>query len=107
MRKSTPRLETESREQGTAGRVPFGMSRGPGPRIELVFALRNGGVLAVTHDLGSPVTADTLDRYCGELRQAAAAGKDWGEFADSWSGTGQRAYIQLGEVVGFTARPAR
>ncbi len=107
MRKNTPRLETESRESGAGGRVPFGMSRGPGSRVELVFALRNGGMLAVTHDLGGQVNVDTLDRYCTELRQAVAAGQDWGEFADSWGGTGQRAYIQLSEVVGFTARPAR
>ncbi|HZU05293.1 MAG TPA: hypothetical protein VFB73_04920 [Chloroflexota bacterium] len=107
MPRRTPKLESESRPAGAPGPLPFGLSRGPGQRIELVFALRNGGMLAVTHDLGTPVTAETLDRYCAELREAVAAGKDWWQFADSWGGTGQRAFLQLSEVIGFTARPAR
>jgi hypothetical protein len=104
---TAPHMETESRESGTAGRVAFGISRSASQRIELVFALRQGGVLAVTHDLGAPVTSDTLDRYCAELRDAVEKGKDWWQFADSWGGTGQRAYVHLEHVVGFTARPAR
>jgi hypothetical protein len=106
-RRRPPQLESESRPADAPGPLPFGLSRGPGQRIELVFALRNGGMLAVTHDLGAPVTAETLDRYCAELREAVAAGKEWWQFADSWGGTGQRAFLQLSEVIGFTARPAR
>jgi hypothetical protein len=108
MRRATPpQLESESREPALPGRVPFGIARGPGNRIELVFALRQGGVLAVSHDLGASVTADSLDRFCKELREAVEAGKDWWQFADAWGGSGQRAFVNLGEVVGFTARPAR
>ena len=106
-RRTEPRLDAESREPALPGRVPFGIARGPGNRIELVFALRQGGMLAVSHDLGAPVTAESLDRYCAELRQAVEAGKEWWSFEDAWSGSGQRAFVQLGEVVGFTARPAR
>ncbi|MBX5490303.1 MAG: hypothetical protein IRZ14_04025 [Chloroflexi bacterium] len=102
-----PRLESEHRESPAAGRVPFGIARTQSQRIELVFALRQGGTLPVTHDLGTAVTADVLDRYCEELRQAIAAGKEWWAFADAWGGSGQRAYVDLSQVVGFTARPVR
>ncbi len=101
--KHTPRLEASGRE--ASPHLPFGISRSPSQRVELVFALRSGGTLAVTHDMGAPVTAESLDRFCAELRQAVG-GSDWREFGDSWAGTGQRAYVQLAEVVGFTARPA-
>ncbi len=87
--------------------MPFGISRSPSQRMELVFALRNGGMLALTHDLGAPVTAESLGAFCDELRQAVGVGGEWRDFGDAWAGTGQRAYIQLGEVIGFTARPAR
>jgi hypothetical protein len=107
MKRSKSPHGQESREPSLPGRVPFGISRGPGNRVELMFALRQGGVLAVSHELGQPVSAEALDRFCKELREAVAAGKDWVDFADAWGGTGQRAYVNLAEVVGFTARPAR
>jgi hypothetical protein len=106
-RKLPARAERESREPSLPGRVPFGMARSQSTRIELAFALRQGGILAVNHELTEPVTAESLDRFCRELREAVSAGKDWLDFADSWGGSGQRAYVQLSEVVGFTARPAR
>jgi hypothetical protein len=102
-----PRLESEPRDHAVAGRVPFGIARTQSQRIELVFALRQGGTLPVTHDLGTPVTAEVLDHYCEELRQAIAAGQGWWQFADAWGGSGQRAYLDLSQVVGFTARPVR
>ena len=102
---NAPRMESSARE--ASPHMPFGITRSPGQRIELVFALRSGGMLAVTHDMGAPVTAETLDRFCAELRQAVGGASDWREFGDAWAGTGQRAYVQLAEVVGFTARPAR
>src|SRR5438552_254475 len=105
-RRRPPQL-AESREPALPGRVPFGIARAQGNRVELVFALRQGGVLTVTHDLDEPATAESLDRFCAALREAVDAGKEWRAFADSWSGTGQRAYVHLGDVVGFTARPAR
>ncbi|HLH25448.1 MAG TPA: hypothetical protein VK066_23255 [Chloroflexota bacterium] len=104
-RQSAPRLEAASRE--ASPNTPFGISRSPSQRVELVFALRNGGVLAVTHDLGTPVTAESLERFCTELRQSLGGAGDWREFGDAWAGTGQRSYVQLSEVIGFTARPAR
>ncbi len=106
-RRTSPHSQGQTREPSLPGRVPFGLARGPGQRVELMFALRQGGVLAVSHELGEAVTAESLDRFCRELREAVAAGKDWVDFADSWSDTGQRAYLNLAEVVGFTARPAR
>ena len=106
-RVNAPHAQGETREPSLPGRVPFGIARGPGNRIELAFALRQGGVLGVNHELAEPVTAESLDRFCRELREAVAAGKDWVDFADAWGGTGQRAYLQLSQVVGFTARPAR
>src|SRR5438105_2003488 len=66
-RRTAPRLESTSRE--ASPNTPFGISRSPSQRIELVFALRNGGMLAVTHDMGAPVSAETLDKFCAELRQ--------------------------------------
>jgi hypothetical protein len=104
-RQTRPRLEASAREASPS--TPFGISRSPSQRVELVFALRNGGMLALTHDMGAPVSAETLDKFCAELRQAVGAGDDWREFGDAWAGTGQRSYVQLGEVIGFTARPAR
>jgi hypothetical protein len=106
-RKNAPHAQGETREPSLPGRVPFGIARGPGNRIELAFALRQGGIMAVNHELAEPVTAESLDRFCHELREAVAAGKEWLDFADAWGGTGQRAYLQLGEIVGFSARPAR
>ena len=107
----TPRLERAGMEststQSTAGRVPFGITRSQSQRIELVFALRQGGMLPITHELGQAITAEALDRFCEELRQAIAAGKDWWSFADNWSASGQRAYVSLDQVVGFTVRPLR
>ncbi len=103
---TAPRSEQAgAREAG--GTLPFGISRAPSQRIELVFALRNGGMLAVTHDLGVPVTAEALDKFCAELRDEIGRDGQWREFGDAWAGTGQRANIKLSEVVGFTARPAR
>jgi len=104
-RQSGPRLESTGRD--SAPSTPFGISRSPSQRIELVFALRNGGVLALTHDLGAPVSAESLDKFCTELRQSVGSAGDWREFGDAWSGSGQRSYVQLSEVIGFTARPAR
>ena len=104
-RQTAPRLEASGRE--ASPNTPFGISRSPSQRIELVFALRNGGMLAVTHDMGAPVSAETLDKFCAELSEAIGGDGGWREFGDAWAGTGQRAYVQLGEVIGFTARPAR
>jgi hypothetical protein len=102
-----PHLQAESREPSLPGRVPFGIARGPGHRIEVVFALRQGGVLAVNHNLEEAVSAESLDRFCAELREAISAGKDWRSFSDAWDATGQRAYVSMADVVGFTVRPAR
>ena len=103
----TPRLESTGAGRDPTATPPFGISRSPSQRLELVFALRNGGMITAAHDMGAPVTAETLDRFCSELRQAIGAGSDWREFEDSWGVTGQRTHVQLGEVIGFTARPAR
>ncbi len=106
-RRKEPRQETPSAPREPASPMPFGISRVPSQRIELVFALRNGGMLALTHDMGTAVTAETLDRFCAELRQEVALEGQWRDFGDAWVGTGQRAFVLLGEVIGFTARPAR
>jgi hypothetical protein len=106
-RPTEPRFESSGAARDATGSLPFGISRAPSQRMELVFALSNGGMLAVTHDLGQPVTAESLDRFCTELRQAVGKDGEWREFEDSWGGTGQRAYVHLGEIVGFTARPSR
>ena len=106
-RPTEPRFEGPGAPRDASSTPPFGISRSSSQRIELVFALRNGGMLAVTHDLGKPVTAETLDRFCTELRQAVGKDGEWRDFEDSWSGSGQRAYVQFSEIVGFTARPAR
>src|SRR5688572_33381044 len=76
----TPRLESTGAGRDPTATPPFGISRSPSQRLELVFALRNGGMITAAHDMGAPVTAETLDRFCAELRQAIGAGSDWREF---------------------------
>jgi hypothetical protein len=105
--RKVPRQETPSASREPASPVPFGISRAPSQRIELVFALRGGGMLALTHDMGVAVTAENLEGFCAELRQEIGQQGQWRDFGDAWAGTGQRAFVLLDEVIGFTARPAR
>lgn len=84
----------------------FGLSRERISRIELVLALRGGALVNVFEELGDEVNAERLDAYANELAEQIAGGKGR-SFADAWSSTGQRSWINLGEVTAFTIRQAK
>ena len=87
-------------------RATFGLSRDKVNRVELVLAVRGGGVINVFEELAKEVTAETLDQYARELADQIAAGQSRA-FTDTWSATGQRSWINLGEVTAFTVRQAK
>ena len=87
-------------------RATFGLSREPVSRLELVLAMRGGGVINVFEELSEEITAERLDQYSKEL--AAQIGSSQSRsFTDAWSATGQRSWINLGEVTAFTVRQAK
>jgi hypothetical protein len=100
---------TEESQRPSFGmqRPAFGLTKEASHRIELQFALKSGGNIGVTHDFGSEITEESFERFVTELQQQVASGKGVVTFADSWSDTGARAWINLAEVAGFNARPSR
>jgi hypothetical protein len=87
-------------------RPTFGLSRERINRLELVLAIRGGGVINVFDELDDEVTEERLETYSNELAEQIAAGKTRA-FADSWTATGQRSWVNLGEVTAFTVRQAK
>jgi hypothetical protein len=82
------------------------MTRDLGKRLEVTFVLKNGGTITVVEELAESVSEDALAEYAKQL------GKDQAEarprtFVDSWSSTGQHAWVNLGEVVAFSLRPSK
>ena len=87
-------------------RATFGPSRDPINRLEIVLAMRGGGVINVFEEVGDEVTAERLDEYAKELATQIGSGQTRA-FTDAWSATGQRSWINLGEVTAFTVRQAK
>jgi hypothetical protein len=88
-------------------RPAFGLTKGIGHRVEIVFAMKGGGTLGALHDLGTDLTEEAFERFVQELQEQVAGGKGIASFADSWSSTGSRTWVDLSQVSGFSARPVR
>jgi hypothetical protein len=84
----------------------FGLSRERINRLELVLAMKGGGVINVFEELDDEVTADRLEEYAAELATQIANGETR-SFSDAWNATGQRSWVNLGEVSAFTVRQAK
>ena len=87
-------------------RHPFGLVREPINRLELVLAMRGGAVINVFDKVEDEVTEERLDKYLAELAEQIREGRAR-LFSDAWSATGQKAWVDLGEVTGFTVRLAK
>lgn len=92
---------------GESDRPRFGLTREPASRIEIIFALKSGAQVTVFHDLGEPADSQRLDRFALELAQELTVNPGPRSFADDWSHTGQRAWVDLAQVSAFAVRPAR
>ncbi len=88
------------------GRPTFGMTRDLGKRIEVTFALKNGGALTAIEELGESLTEEVVADYSKQLQKDLAEGRPR-TFVDGWSTGGQHAWINLGEVIAFSLRPAK
>ena len=87
-------------------RPTFGLSRERINRVEVILAMRGGGVLNVFEELDDEVNAERLEQYARELTEQIQTGKPR-SFADAWSSTGQHSWVNLGEVTAFTVRQAK
>jgi hypothetical protein len=88
------------------GRVTFGMTRDLGKRLEVTFVTKNGGTLTAVEELDESLSADVLADYAKQLTKDLAEGRPR-TFVDSWTTSGQYTWINLGEVVAFSLRPAK
>jgi hypothetical protein len=82
------------------------MSRDQGKRVEVTFALKNGGAIQATEELEESLTADVLADYAKQLTRDLAEAKPRA-FVDGWNTGGQHTWVNLGEVVAFSLRPAK
>lgn len=84
----------------------FGLARERLNRIELTLAIRGGGVITVFVEQDDEISSESLDAFAAELATGISAGQAR-TFSDSWHATGQRAWVNLGEVVAFSVRQAK
>ena len=87
-------------------RPTFGLSRERMNRVEVVLAMRGGGVINVFDQVAGEVSEEGLEQYARELTEQIGTGKAR-SFADSWNSTGQHSWVNLGEVTAFTVRQAK
>ena len=87
-------------------RPTFGLSRERENRLELVLAMRGGGIINVFDDLDEEITAERLEAYAADLATRIANGETRA-FSDAWTATGQHSWVNLGEVVAFTVHKAK
>lgn len=105
-------MPTTNQQEPPAGpayglkRPTFGLSREKSNRVELILAVRGGGVITLYSELADEVTAEGLDALATELAGQIASGQTR-TFSDNWSATGQKSWVNLGEVVAFTVRQAK
>ncbi len=101
-----------ARGQGAAppqlgpSRPAFGLARDQGRRIEITFALKQGGTLTAIDEQQEDLTDELLQGYSDRLAKDVAAGTTR-TFSDAWAASGQHVWINLGEVVAFSVRPAK
>lgn len=88
-------------------RPTFGLSKGTGHRVEVVFSLKGGGTLGALHDLGSELTEESFGSFVMELQEQVVRGQGVASFSDAWSSSGSRAWVDLSQVSGFSVRPVR
>lgn len=91
---------------GMSSRPTFGMTRDQGRRVEITFALKQGGMLSAVDELDESLTADSIAEYGKQLTKDVAEGRPR-MFADGWNASGQQTWVNLGEVVAFSIRPAK
>ena len=89
-----------------AGRPTFGLVKDQGKRLEISLALKNGGMLTVTEELADDLNEDRVKEFSEQLAKDVAGGATR-TFSDAWNASGQRAWVNLGEVVAFSVRPAK
>ena len=88
------------------GRPTFGMQRDLGKRIEITFVLKSGGSISAIEEMDESLTADVLADYAKQLTRDLAEARPR-SFTDGWGASGQHAWVNLGEVVAFSLRPAK
>lgn len=88
------------------GRPRFGLARDQGKRIEVALTLKQGGLVTVVEELGEPLSAEVVAEYGKQLAKDIAEGRPR-TFTDSWGASGQHAWVNLGDVVAFSLRPAK
>jgi len=89
-----------------AGRPTFWMVKDQGKRLEISFAMKNGGMLTAVEELNDDLTEGMVKEFSEQLAKDVAGGTTR-TFSDSWNASGQQAWINLGEVVAFSVRPAK
>jgi hypothetical protein len=98
--------QSEGSSMPGLGRVTFGMQRDLGKRIEITFVLKNGGSLSAVEELDESLTAAVLADFAKQLTKDQAEGRPRA-FVDGWNTGGQHTWVNLGEVVAFSLRPAK
>ena len=88
------------------GRPTFGMARDQGRRIEVAFALKNGGLLTAIEELEDTLSAALVARDAEQLEKDVAEGKKR-TFTDGWAASGQHTWVDLREGAAFSLRPAK
>ena len=88
------------------GRPTFGMQRDQGKRVEITFVMKNGGALTAIEELDESLSAEVLADYAKQLNKDLAEGRPR-SFVDGWNTGGQHTWVNLGEVVAFSLRPAK
>ena len=68
--------------------------------------MRGGAVINAFEEIQSEVTEELVEAYAAELAKEITASRTR-SFSDSWSATGQKSWVNLGEVTAFTIRQAK
>ena len=88
------------------GRPSFGMSRDQGKRIEITFALKSGASITAIEELEETLSAEVVADFGKQLTRDLAEARPR-TFTDGWTTGGGHVWVNLGEVVAFSLRPAK